>query len=121
MKAKLLLVSAFLALACGTGAGATAGGVRTISSARTDSTCIGNPSDPVCALETLFACKVLGRPDLCAEVGLRGLKPFRGYGIAEYKIVTVRPITSEPIPPRLHRESWYRRGNVVIRVRVRWC
>jgi hypothetical protein len=63
---------------------------RTISAQRIDSACIGNTSDAVCALETLFACTRLGKPELCNKVGVPGMPPFPARGVTEYRIVDGR-------------------------------
>lgn len=41
--------------------------VRTITRTEATSTCIGNTSTPVCAVETLLACMTRGDPALCRQ------------------------------------------------------
>ena len=91
--------------------------------AHIDSHCIGDVSDPVCAVETLIACYALERPELCALLGVQGMR-FEGDAqpnIFDYKIIEILPITTDRIPNRLRNKPWFNLNALEVRVAKRSC
>ena len=60
---RALLIAAFL------GVPAYAGELKSVAPTDADSTCIGDPTTPQCALDTWMACDARGERDLCLMVG----------------------------------------------------
>lgn len=98
-------------------------GYRYMGPDRADSTCIGDISTPECVADTYRACFVRSDPSLCAKVGLDGIAfSFKNTEFfVLYRIVDVVPITEDRITPALAGESWFRPGNVEVRVKSYGC
>jgi hypothetical protein len=96
---------------------------KRISAARTDSICIGDVSDPVCAVETWIACYALEKPDLCSRLGVKGMRFVTDDipNIFDYKIVSVSPVTESIITFDIRQKGTIQSGQVEVRVMERWC
>ena len=97
---------------------ADAGSTKRITEGHVDSKCIGNVSDPVCAIETWIACYALGRPELCALLGVEGMrfKPDAHSNIFDYRNIEVLPGTPDKIPLRLRIMSGHLPARLEVRV-----
>ena len=96
---------------------------KRITEGRIDSHCIGDVSDPICAVETWIACYALERPELCALLGVEGMR-FEGDAqpnIFDYKIIEVLPITTDRTPNRLRNKPWFNLATIEVRVAKRSC
>ena len=102
---------------------ADAGSTKRITEGHIDSTCIGDVSNPVCAIETWNACYAFERPELCALLGVEGMRftPDARPNIIEYRIIEVLPVAPERIPRRLRDSPWFIHAQWEIRVMERWC
>ena len=96
---------------------------RRITEGHIDSTCIGDVSGPICAIETWIACYALERPELCALLGVEGMhfKPDARPNIFEYQIIDILPVTPKRTPLQLRDKSWYVPARLEVRVAERWC
>ena len=96
---------------------------KRITEGHIDSTCIGDVSDPVCAIETWIACYALESHELCALLGVEGKRfnPDAQPNIFEYRIIRVLPITHEQTTPWLRNKSWFVPGLIEARTVERWC
>ena len=95
---------------------------KRISADRSTSTCIGDISDPVCAVETWIACYARGNPDLCALLGVKGMR-FDREGMVdayEYWIVDVIPVSKQRIGSKQKGMNWFKQGYIEIRTMKRW-
>ena len=98
---------------------------RFISRDAAFSDCIGTPTTPTCALDTLEACMLRRLPRLCELVGLRDQR-FRAYRLLEnnhyaYRILFIRRIERRMIENLPKRYFWARPGNVEIEFISEWC
>ena len=102
---------------------ADAGSTKRITEGHIDSQCIGDVSNPVCAVETWIACYALERPKLCALLGVEGMRFETDVqpNIFEYRIIEVLPVTPDLIPPQLRSKPWYILAQLEIRTMDRWC
>ena len=96
---------------------------KRITDGHIDSHCIGDVSDPVCAIETWFACYALERPELCELLGVKGrrFKPDAQPNIVEYRIIEVLPVAPDRLPPRLQNKPWFINAQLEVRVAKRTC
>lgn len=118
------LLAGFLAAGILSGmALADAESYKRITEGHIDSQCIGDVSDPVCAIETWNACYALERPELCALLGVEGMrfKPDAQPNIIEYRIIEVLPVASDRAPPRLRNMPWFIHAQLEVRVAERAC
>ena len=102
---------------------ADAGSTKRITEGHIDSNCIGDVSDPVCAIETWIACYALQKPELCSVLGVEGMrfKPDAQPNIFDYRIIRVLPITPENTTHWLRNKSWFVPGLIEVRTVKRWC
>ena len=86
---------------------ADAGSTKRITEGHIDSNCIGDVSDPVCAIETWFACYALEKPELCELLGVEGrrFEPDAQPNIVEYRIIEVLPVASDRPPPTVTEQT----------------
>ena len=96
---------------------------KRITKGHIDSTCIGDVSDPVCAIETWFACYALERPELCELLGVEGrrFEPDAQPNIVEYRIIEALPVASDRPPPRLLNKPGHPPAQLGVRVVKRTC
>ena len=82
---------------------------KRITEGHIDSTCIGDVSDPLCAVETWIACYALEKPELCALLGVKGKRfnPDAQPNIFDYRIIEVLPVAPERIPRRFRDRPWF--------------
>lgn len=93
-----------------------------------ETTCIGKPRTPVCAMLTFHACLTFREPSLCNLIGVRGLVevPFeRPHDHTNFvEVIFVRPIPRELARgmPSMWRYSPRKRpGEVEIGIFSQWC
>jgi hypothetical protein len=75
-------------------------------------------------VETWIACYTLGRPELCARVGVKVTQPpdpSSQYQATDYQITAIRPVTAEPPIGEMGRAPWYVNENLSVRTMERWC
>jgi len=96
---------------------------KRITRSSADSSCIGDVSSPVCAVETWIACHAREAPKLCALLGVTGMKfvPFGTANVFDYAIVAMRPVTADRITAGMRRWGLVRPGQMEVRVMERWC
>lgn len=88
-----------------------------------DSTCIGDVSNPVCAVETWIACHAREDPSLCALLGVNRIKfiPYGTPNVFDYVILEIMPVTEERMTQGVRRWGLVQPGHLEVRVMERWC
>lgn len=87
-----------------------------------DSTCIGNVSKPICAVETWIACYARSESRLCSLLGVNGMRfnPEGRADFVDYVIVDILPVTTTRIFSTNPERKLLRPGDLEIRVMTRW-
>lgn len=91
--------------------------------------CIGQPTTPVCAVETLLACWVRGQPALCRAVAVseaRAADRIAGprsspEAEAQYSIDRASTIRHEDVTDDLKAVEWFKPGFVLVELVRRIC
>ncbi len=97
--------------------------IKRITPTTADSTCIGDPITPLCAVETWLACLARIDLSLCRAVGQESewLKPVRPPWTYEYVVERVHKIRPEDVTEELKDTDWFKPGYFDIVVRERYC
>ena len=93
------------------------------------SACIGQPTTPVCAVETLLACWVRGQSGLCRAVAVseaRAAERIAGPGSSpeadtQYSIDRASTIRREDVTDDLRAVEWFKPGFVLVELVRRAC
>jgi|GEM_PF-1613727 len=86
------------------------------------SACLGQPSTPACAAETLFACLTRGDAALCRTVGM--MAPARSTAEpqqTEYVTERVSIIRPEDVTEDLRDLDWFKPGYALVEAQRRAC
>ena len=101
------------------------GMARRITPTSADSSCVGQPRTPICAVETLLACFFQRNADLCAVATPADARQspaihFAQSGTAvDYVVTGVHPVQEQDIAPDLKTADWIKVGDVEVIV-VEW-
>lgn len=90
--------------------------LHSITSESATSRCIGNPRNPLCAVETYLACVIRRDHHLCDKIGYHGVYLGSAAGTMQYRILSYRTIRSADIPADLEGARGWRPGNVEITI-----
>ena len=75
--------------------------VRVITPTRATSTCIGDPKTPICAVETLLACRVRKNQKLCDLVGIYNKSLEDEPSSISYRILKSHILAKQDIPKNM--------------------
>lgn len=116
----ILILAAVFALAC---AGPVSAQekfdpkqVRVITPTTASSKCIGDPKTPICAVETLLACRGLNKKELCDLVGVHNQRLDGEPYSFSYRIMKSHIITKREIPKSLADAYWIKPGYAEVEI-----
>jgi hypothetical protein len=84
--------------------------VRVITPTSATSKCIGQPKTPICAVETLLACRGLNKQELCDLVGVHNQRLDGEAYSYSYRIMKSHIYAKREIPKSLADSYWIKPG-----------
>ena len=90
--------------------------VRVITPTEATSTCIGDISTPLCAVETFLACMRRLERRFCEQVGVFGFSLRKDPEPVRYRVLSGRILRDEDIPVHLRHTYWMKPGYADVKI-----